>query len=355
MRVRNVGFALSEGLRYLELRGVKEASRNGPVTVAPGPVVTVTEQPLERVLFSGLRDANPFFHLFESLWMLAGSNDLKWLSQFNKRMAKFSDDGGTTQPGAYGYRWRHHFCYDQLELIVEQLATDPNSRRAVLTMWDGGSAVMHVVDNDRGPAPDNLAHANGDLNAVRLGSTDVPCNTQCFFRVNQKRLDMTVLCRSNDLLWGAHGANAVHFSILQEYIAERLGLPVGEMIQFSNNYHLYDDVLKHPSEAVRRDAVTMNFYPNVPSKPRGIIMQKPVMFEADCIELINGQEDGFEHPFFKNTVAPMLAAWHQHKARDYDRALATLQYPDTLHGWDWRLDAQHWLMRRKKNYDAKTN
>lgn len=334
IRVRNVGFALAEGLRYLDLRGVNEPSRNGLVTVAPSPVVTVTEQPLERVLFSELRDANPFFHLFESLWMLAGSNDLKWLSQFNKRMAQFSDDGGTTQPGAYGYRWRHHFGYDQLEAVVRQLVDDPHSRRAVLTMWD--------------------PTAQGDLYAVANGSADVPCNTQCFFRVNGSRLDMTVLCRSNDMLWGAHGANAVHFSILQEYIAERLQLPVGEMIQFSNNYHLYHDVLKHSTSEVRRDVTMMNFYVHNTTSPRGIIIQKPVSFEEDCITLINGETTNFYHPFFKDTVVPMLTAWRLHKERNYDDALTALQRPDSLHGWDWRLDAQRWIMRRKKNYETKS-
>jgi hypothetical protein len=51
-----------------------------------------------------MRDANPFFHVMETLWMLAGRNDLPWLVRFNKRFASYSDDGGNTQPGAYGYQ-----------------------------------------------------------------------------------------------------------------------------------------------------------------------------------------------------------------------------------------------------------
>jgi thymidylate synthase len=54
-------------------------------------------------------------------------------------------------------------------------------------------------------------------------------------------LDLTVLCRSNDVVWGAYGANAVHFSVLQEYLAGRIGVDVGVMYQFSNNYHGYVD------------------------------------------------------------------------------------------------------------------
>jgi hypothetical protein len=344
MQVRNVNDALASGLRHLEKYGVKETSRNGPVTVAPGPVVTVTQRPMERVLFSPLRDANPFFHLFESLWMLAGSNDLKWLSQFNKRMANFSDDGGTTQPGAYGYRWRHYFGYDQLDMIVDQLTEDPDSRRAVLTMWDGGLS------------------GEGDLGAVARGTTDVPCNTQVYFRIVKDRLHMTVLCRSNDILWGAHGANAVHFSVLQEYMAARLGLLVGQMIQFSNNYHLYDNVLKYPSRKVRDNLDASDFYLENPDKPRGMIDGKPRMFENDCVDLVNGgQTEGFFHPFFISTVEPMLRAWAHHKAKDYPAALAALKEPEIdfgwdpqLLGWDWRQDARNWIMRRKKAHDEKS-
>jgi thymidylate synthase len=337
MRVRNVGYALASGLRYLDEHGIKEKSRNGPVTVAPGPVVTVTERPMERVLFSVLRDANPFFHLFESLWMLAGSNDLEWLSQFNKRMANFSDDGGTTQPGAYGYRWRKHFSYDQLEMIVDQLSNDPNSRRAVLTMWDGGPSGF------------------GDLGAVARGTADVPCNTHIYFRVSKGRLHMTVLCRSNDLLWGAHGANAVHFSVLQEYIAERLELLVGEMIQFSNNYHLYDDVLKYPSRQVRIDAKNSNAYSKRPDQLCGMIYGRPRQFENDCIDLVkNGKTEGFFHPFFIGTVKPMLRAWAHHKSKNYSAALSVLEEPGIDLGWDWRLDARNWIMRRKKAHDEKS-
>jgi hypothetical protein len=49
-----------------------QGSRAGDVLVAPHPVMSVTSIPTERVLFDPARDANPFFHLFESLWMLAG-------------------------------------------------------------------------------------------------------------------------------------------------------------------------------------------------------------------------------------------------------------------------------------------
>jgi hypothetical protein len=59
------------------------------------PVMLHYERPTERVLFNKARDANPFFHLYEALWMLAGRNDVAPLAYYVKDMARFSDDGKT--------------------------------------------------------------------------------------------------------------------------------------------------------------------------------------------------------------------------------------------------------------------
>ena len=97
-----------------------QESRSGSVIEFPSPVTTTYKRPEERVLFYKNRDANPFFHLFESIWMLAGRDDVKYLSNFNKRMEEYSDDGHTLH-GAYGYRWREYFLTDQLDWIVLHL------------------------------------------------------------------------------------------------------------------------------------------------------------------------------------------------------------------------------------------
>src|SRR3974390_2807104 len=108
IKVRNVHLALPKGLALLQEYGVVRDSRNGPVTVMEEPVTTTYIRPCERVLFWKERDANPFFHFFESLWMLAGRDDLAFLTKFVKRFEDFSDDGLTLH-GAYGYRWLRYF------------------------------------------------------------------------------------------------------------------------------------------------------------------------------------------------------------------------------------------------------
>ena len=89
---RNVTEALHIGLGHLNKNGVWLETRTGKVLEYPAPVATTYYHPKERVLFSPIRDANPFFHLFEALWMLGGQEDVDYVSFFNKRMLDYSDD-----------------------------------------------------------------------------------------------------------------------------------------------------------------------------------------------------------------------------------------------------------------------
>lgn len=219
--VIDVNEALPRGLAYLRDEGTPENTRNGPVLVAPGPVATVYADPRRRVLFDPERDANPFFHLFEAMWILAGRSDVRTLAWFNSRMADYSDDGYVFH-APYGHRLRVRHG-DQIETVCEMLRANPFSRQAVLQLWDAGL----------------------DLN---VASKDLPCNDMVMLRVVErgrhpsgKALDITVCCRSNDAIWGAYGANAVQFSFVQEYIASKIGVGVGKYVQMSHNFHVYTE------------------------------------------------------------------------------------------------------------------
>ena len=226
----NVNDAYRQAFFTMESEGLSDESRNGEVVVPPFPVMTIYAHPTERVLLSKSRDANPFFHLFESLWMLSGSNDARWLDRFvGDFSSRFAEDDGR-QWGAYGHRWRQHFGFDQLDSVIHRLRHDHNDRRVVIQMWDAG---MDLFD------PEEIDEETGK---PFVEPRDVPCNTQIYPRIVEGRLDITVMCRSNDVVWGAYGANAVHFSVLQEYLAGRIRVPVGKMYQFSNNWHLYRTV-----------------------------------------------------------------------------------------------------------------
>ncbi len=94
-QVRNVCQALPATIRHLRENGIKEDSRAGQVLVAPWPIMTVTSKPVERVLFSAVRDANPWLMMFEAIWMLAGRRDASPLDQFVKDFgSRYGEDDG---------------------------------------------------------------------------------------------------------------------------------------------------------------------------------------------------------------------------------------------------------------------
>ena len=331
--VRNVSEALYLGLMYLEQSGVWRSSRSGNVIEFPAPVLTTYKKPEERVLFYPARDANPFFHLFESLWMLGGREDLSYVQQFNKRMEDFSDDGKTLN-GAYGHRWREYWEKDQLDLLVAHLKDHPDSRRAVLQMW----------------SVDDLEKIVNDPHCK-----DVPCNTQIYFKIRNNHLDMTVNCRSNDIIWGTYGANAVHFSILQEYMAARLGVPLGLYYHLSDSFHAYKDVYEKTLDVLyQKNTGDTLWYDSYLGWNQGLHYSPEPMFlnaeraDQDIQNFLVAPfySHKWANRFFPETALPMLEAWIAHKNKDYTLAEQRCRGITAL---DWRKAATEWLMRRKKS------
>lgn len=324
IEARNIQGALIQGLWHLKAEGRKRGSRNGEVLVVDGPVTTNYVYPRERVLFWPARDANPFFHLFESLWMLAGQNEVAPLTHYVGRMKDFSDDGVTLQ-GAYGHRWTQHFHFDQLKVVIQRLMLDPDDRRCVLQMWD----------------------CQVDLDSK---SRDIPCNTHIYFtRDYLGRLDMMVSCRSNDIIWGAYGANAVHFSMLQEFMAAGIGCAVGRYWQVSNNFHAYTKVFDPLFAALSGPAianpynfpVTMNRYPLV-----SIDLEE---WRNELYRFVLGQHwQGFTDPFFKEVADPMQRAYGLYRKGELDAAIDIV---GTVRAQDWCLAGAEWLERRRDRRD----
>lgn len=343
IEVDNVNQAVARAIPYLLSEGIRENSRNGSVLVAPGPVITIYNKPKERVLFSATRDANPFFHLMESLWMLAGRNDLGFPLYFNSRFNGYSDDGVHIH-GAYGHRWRYYFGYDQLVEIVKELDRNPTSRRAVLTMWSPVGDLKPIQVGE----PINNVWAGG------MSGKDVPCNTHAYFDVRYDKLNMTVCNRSNDIIWGAYGANVVHFSMLQEYLAAWLDVDVGVYRQFSNNFHVYLDTYDVDKlQTIAAEAYSSNYYDN-----SGLFKDvKPVAtypitanniddWNQDLITFFAGRPNEvlrYIDEFFVDVVEPMNAAWGARKTGGNP-----LIHIEKIKAEDWQLACLQWLSRRER-------
>jgi hypothetical protein len=343
----SVNDALRKGLRHLLDDGVVEDSRNGPVLVAPGPVCTEYVNPRARVLYSPTRDANPFFHLFESLWMLSGANDIEFPCYFAKSYGQYSDDGKTMWD-AYGYRWRQFFGWDQLEALVTELKANPASRRCVLAMWNAGSLLNRNGQSVDGPIKDDFFVATN-------GGKAVPCNTHAYFDLRYGVLNMTVCNRSNDAVFGCYGANAVHFSFLQEYAAARVGAPVGVYRQFSNNLHMYTDVHSRAwAEQVITESDVKEDYTDCPPISGGFDEDLKI-FMIWAREVIRGEQKpgdmlslyvpDMKTNLMGDVAVPMFLAWYYRKQKDEYSMNICL---DGIDAPDWQKACREWVERRRK-------
>lgn len=118
----------------------------------------------------------------------------------------------------YGQRLRSWFGRDQVEQVIQKLAADPDSARAVMNLWD-------VQDDE-------------------LGSP--PCLNHLWLRVVDNSLCLTATFRSNDM-FSAWPANAFGLRALQQHIRDQIAqrssqdLGMGSLITLSQSAHIYDD------------------------------------------------------------------------------------------------------------------
>jgi hypothetical protein len=340
--------ALYDSLTTVMDNGFAADSRNGPVLRLPRPLATVYMMPRKRVLYNAVRDCNPFMHLFEAMWMLAGREDVAFVSYFTPSMVNYSDDGKTLR-GAYGYRWRQWFGVDQIdEYVIPTLLKDADSRQAYISMWD--------------PATDLLDEYNQPLQ-----TRDRCCNVGIAFDVVGSALNMTVFNRSNDIVWGLAGANLVHMSFLLEYVALAIGKNVGTYTQVSNNAHLY---LENPvtKRLVRKNLAPMRAYPDSyvfteeynlrQFIPRNSTVspylfnskEEKHVFDEDLRKMLtafdlNGNLLSAEYTtlFGKMVLKPLGDAWELYKENNLVDALNVLAKSVQC---DWVINAMQWLHRR---------
>lgn len=321
IRTRNVNTAISEALVLLADVGIKEETRNGPVIAFPEPVLTIYERPEERVLFWDARDANPVFHLMESIWMMAGRRDVAFPQLFNSRIGQYSDDGEVFN-AAYGYRWRNHFGRDQLLDVISLLKKDPKTRQAVMQIWDTDDLTKNTKDK--------------------------ACNMSVVFEIRQGVLNMTVLNRSNDLWYGCYGANAVHFSFMMEFVARAVGVPVGVYRQFSNNLHLYTELydaekyLTTPPDPFEYDAYQHGV------KPRSILEEGSNWRDwlQDAEDFCNNPFRQFNtsHKFFHDVAWPVAMVSKVRKEK-----LGTGEdWAIRIQAEDWKIATLDWIWRREQ-------
>lgn len=159
-----------------------------------------------------IRGISPSYLFAEALWYFTGRNDVKFISTFGSMWERLSDDGKTNN-SAYGYLMKYAFGFDQVEKIIELLKKDPSSRRAVINLNTPNKKVIETKDE--------------------------PCTICLQFLLRDGKLNCTTVMRSNDI-WFGFPYDVAFFTLLQMYIADRLGAAYGTYTHFVMSMHLYD-------------------------------------------------------------------------------------------------------------------
>lgn len=225
--VANNNELLVRSAQLLREEGTSQDSATGGANttgvLSLGKVHAEVLNPYDRWLNVPGRNNSIGLALVESLWVLAGLDDAEVLGRFMKRATMYSDDGYRWR-GAYGARL---YAHGQLQTVIDRLKTDRNTRQCLLSIYDPSR------DSNKGLMDE-------------IGTTftkDMICNVMLQFEVREGCLDMTVINRSNDWLHGVCSINFIEFSLIQQLVAESLGIPMGSYHLVSLNFHLYRNEL----------------------------------------------------------------------------------------------------------------
>lgn len=233
MKFSSATEALPHLLNNLLIGGSVVPSRNGETRELTMQHITV-DQTTDPYITTPGRNVSLPAQIAETMWILAGRSDVEWLSNYLPQAPRFSDDGKTWR-GGYGPRLRRwstggsahgteaeNHSIDQLQYIIDLLREDPDTRRAVFTIYD--------------PATDS-----------RPGK-DIPCNNWVHFLARDGKLHAHVAIRSNDVMWGWSGINSFEWSILNQVVAAYAGLHPGTITYDISSLHLYE---RHYDKAQR--------------------------------------------------------------------------------------------------------
>ena len=161
--------------------------------------------------------------IHELLWFLTGDTNIRYLREHGVSIwDEWADEHGDLGP-VYGKQWRSWACadgrsIDQLARVVEELKSNPNSRRIIVSAWNVG-----------------------ELERMAL----LPCHALFQFYVADARLSCQLYQRSADALLGVP-FNIASYALLTHMLAQQCDLKVGDFIWTGGDCHLY---LNHLEQA----------------------------------------------------------------------------------------------------------
>ena len=212
----------------------------------------------------------------ELLWFLRGDTNVAWLQERGISIwDEWADENGDLGP-VYGHQWRSWPTpdgghVDQLAEVVEQIRTNPDSRRHIVSAWN-------VADVDDMALP--------------------PCHTLFQFYVAPSpdggpgRLSCQLYQRSADTFLGVP-FNIASYALLTHMVAQVTGLEVGDLVHTLGDAHLYTNHLDQARLQLTREP-----------RPLPTLRLDPSVTEIDAFELEHVVLEGYDpHPVIKAPIA----------------------------------------------------
>ena len=154
--------------------------------------------------------------IYELLWFIKGDTNVRYLQENGVRIwNEWADENGELGP-VYGHQWRSWPAYDgttidQLGSVIEQIKSNPNSRRLIVNAWN-------VAEVSKMALP--------------------PCHTMFQFYVANGRLSCQLYQRSGDVFLGVP-FNIASYALLTMMVAQVCGLEPGDFVHTIGDAHIY--------------------------------------------------------------------------------------------------------------------
>lgn len=167
--------------------------------------------------------------IVELLWFLKGDTNIHYLNEQGVSIwNEWADAKGDLGP-VYGKQWRSWStadgrAIDQIQSLLNQLRTNPDSRRLLVCSWNVG-----------------------DIPHMALP----PCHCLFQFYVADGRLSCQLYQRSADVFLGVP-FNIASYALLTLMIAQVVGLKPGEFIHTLGDAHLYSNHLDQARSQLER-------------------------------------------------------------------------------------------------------
>lgn len=208
--------------------------------------------------------------IYELLWFLKGDTNIKYLKDHGVQIwNQWADENGELGP-VYGAQWRawrtiDGRTIDQISQVIDQIKTNPNSRRLIVSAWNVGETSRMALP---------------------------PCHLLFQFYIANGKLSCQLYQRSADTFLGVP-FNIASYALLTLMVAAVCNLEAGEFVHTFGDAHLYSNHIEQAKLQLTRQPFPL---PQMTINPK---VKSIFDFRYQDFELCNYQS----HPHIKAEVA----------------------------------------------------